>query len=485
MKIQMFLKSVGCIVIAALCCFSSPALHAQNPGNDNGQTIRLNFRGVPLQTVLDYLSEAAGFIIVMDTNVDGRVDVWSHQPLSKEEAVNLLNTILHEKGYAAIRNERTLTIVRRDDARLRDLPVKTGNDPNRIPKTDEMVTQIIPVRYTNAVQLINNLQPLLPTYATMSANESSNAIVLVDTQKNIRRMTEIIRALDTSISSIASIRVFRLQYSDASELAQVITQLFQTDSNSNARNQRGGFAGRFPGFGDRGGQQRPGGNQEEESDALKAASRVVAVADEQTNSLIVTASEELMPTIEILVKEVDISVEDVTEIRVFHLQYADATEMAELITELFPDQSTATSNQFAPQFGGRGGFMGGPGGMGGTTRANTQQQTSDWKLQQTTVRAIADPRTDSLVVFAASETMSQIAAMIQMLDANPAKKQKVYVYKLEYADVQNVEQILRGIFENQTSASTARTTTNQNTSTLGNRTMTNTSTQTQSFRPGQ
>src|SRR5712692_6335226 len=59
---------------------------------DAGQGLRLNFRGVPLEMVLNYLSDAAGFIIVLDTKVEGKVDVWSNQPLNKDEAVDLLNT---------------------------------------------------------------------------------------------------------------------------------------------------------------------------------------------------------------------------------------------------------------------------------------------------------------------------------------------------------------------------------------------------------
>jgi type II secretory pathway component GspD/PulD (secretin) len=77
-------------------------------------------------------------------------------------------------------------------------------------------------------------------------------------------------------------------------------------------------------------------------------------------------------------------------------------------------------------------------------------------------------------VTAASETMAQIKQMIQQLDSRSDKKQKVYVYKLEYADVENVAEILRNIFESQTYGSTNRSTTrNQNTNanTLSNRTV--------------
>ena len=127
------------------------------------EELRLNFRGVPLEMVLNYLSEAAGFIIVLETKVEGKVDAWSNQPLTKEEAVGLLNSVLNKNGYAALQNGRTLTIVSRDEAKKRDIPVKSGSDPEAIPKTDEMVTQIIPVRYANAPQLTATNGPWLRT----------------------------------------------------------------------------------------------------------------------------------------------------------------------------------------------------------------------------------------------------------------------------------------------------------------------------------
>src|SRR5205814_9884549 len=138
------------------------------------------------------------------TDVKGRVDVWSNQPLSKDEAVDLLNTVLNQNGFAAVRKERTLTIMSRKDAKTEDIPVRRGDEPKDIQKNDEMVTQIIPVRYANATQLTKDLQPLLPSGAEMTANESANALVITDTQANIRRMTEIVQALDTSISSISA-----------------------------------------------------------------------------------------------------------------------------------------------------------------------------------------------------------------------------------------------------------------------------------------
>ena len=44
-----------------------------------------------------------------------------------DDAVDLLNAVLIEKGYTAIRNGRILKIVNRRDAQRRDLPVETGS----------------------------------------------------------------------------------------------------------------------------------------------------------------------------------------------------------------------------------------------------------------------------------------------------------------------------------------------------------------------
>ncbi|HQL62571.1 MAG TPA: secretin N-terminal domain-containing protein [bacterium] len=454
---------------------ATPSAQAQG-----GNGIRLNFRGASLDTVLDYFSQAVGFAIVKQVNVEAEVDVVSRQPLTQEEAVDLLNTVLYEKGYAAIRRGRTLVIVKREEAKQKDIPVQTGNVAEAIPRTDEMVTQIVPVRYVDAVKLIENLQPLLPSYAGMSANESSNAVIITDTQNNVHRMVKIIESLDTSISTIASIRVFLLQYADASDLAETITQLFQSEDSSSRWNQRTGFRfGRLGGPGSEMGAMGGASEPQTSSEARRAAARVVAVADDKTNSLIVNAPADLMPTIEAIVKEVDTPTEDLTEVRVFTLKQADASELAEQIQELFPDESSSSQNPFAPRFGPGGG---GPGMMPGMGGGSEQTTTSDRKLEQTTVRCVADPRTNSVLVLAAHETMVQIAQMVEQLDCDPARKKKVFVYHLEYADVDNVAEILRNIFENEYSSTNRSETSDTNANTLSNRTVSTDSSGSQSIR---
>ena len=409
--------------------------------------IRLNFQGAQLTDVLNYLSEAAGFIVIQEQPVVGTVNIVSRQPMTPDEAVDLLNTVLLEKNYIALRSGRILKIASRTDAQKLDLPVVTGADPALIPRSDSMVTQILPVHYVDVSKLIANLQPLLSDNATISANDASNAILLTDTQKNVHRIAEIIRALDTSISGISTMHVYPLQYADAKGIADVLTQLFQSSQSQSGNNrQQQAGPGFFGGFGGGGGGRRGGGGDEPaptDSAARNAASRVIAVADQQSNSVIVSAPEEYMDSISEIVSRLDTNIAAVTETRIFHLMHADATEMTNILSTLYTENTSqnntnrgaGNNQQRLPLFLG-----------GGQQPQSTQTPVSQRALQESRVVAVADPRTSAVVVTCAHDMMEEIALTIGRLDATDSKKQHIHVYTLENADPDNVASILRGMF---------------------------------------
>ncbi len=448
---------------------STPEPMATAPNQDKG--LRLNFHGVPLEMVLNYLSQAAGFIIDLHTDVKGKVDVWSDQSLNKEEAVGLLNAALNKNGFAAIQNGRTLTIINRDEARRENIPVKKGNNPDNIPSNAEIVTQVIPVRSLNVMQLPKDLAPLLSTNATLNANESGNSLLMTDTQANIRRITKIISALDSVSSSVNSIRVFPLKYADAKALADIVKELFPPPDSARPDNNPGN-PGRFRGNGGNrggggnfaamaammsgggfGGENPPGGEGGANAgdSGRTPVTHVSAVADDHSNSLIISAPDTLMPTIEQLVTSLDSSSQDITEVRVFHLQNADPTEMVDLLNGLFSDDNTSSdairsASQFA--FSGfRGPFGGGFGRLAtlASTANNNSSEPSDRMKRMGHVVTVADVRTSSIVVSAAKDLMPQIDSMIGQLDASPARRQNMHIVSLANADPYDVLQILNDV----------------------------------------
>ncbi|HTL17719.1 MAG TPA: secretin N-terminal domain-containing protein, partial [Patescibacteria group bacterium] len=281
----------------------SPATNAATPAISSeygAEGLRVNFHGAPLNLVLDYLSDAAGFIINKQTDVKGTVEVWSKQPVTKDEAIELLNSVLKKNGYGMTRNGRILTIVAMDSVKTADTDIVVGNDGTEMEKSDEVQTQIIPVRYATASQLVPNLEQLLPTSATLSANESANTLILVATKTDIKRMLKIVSALDNSMASASSIKVRPLRFADAKETATLITQLF-TQQNSNQPGQGGG-----PNFGGPGGGGGGGGframmaqmaNAGNRGGRASVAPKVVAVADDRSNSVVISAPADLLVTI--------------------------------------------------------------------------------------------------------------------------------------------------------------------------------------------
>ena len=319
-------------------------------GTNNPDALRLNFRNAPLEMVLHYLSDAAGFIIVLDTRVNGSVNIISSQPVTRDEAVDLLNSVLNKNGYAAIRSGRTLTIVDKNEAKTRDIPVKSGNNPDDIPKNAEIVTQIIPVRFVDARQLISDLTSFVSSQATVVANEAGNSIIITDTQQNIRHLTEIIKAIDSSAQSETEIRVFRLKYASPTDVATELASIFPSSSSGSSAPTR--FAG---GGGGRGGFLQAmmggggGGSSSSSNDRIKKATQVTAVADARIQSVIVTAPKELMEEIAVMMKDLDVPSTRDQKVYVFTLKNGDPQQTAQVLQNMFSSGSSGRSGSSSSQ----------------------------------------------------------------------------------------------------------------------------------------
>jgi general secretion pathway protein D len=461
MKIQLKTLWLRALLASSLTTggpmFTRPALSA--PASNTNE-VRLNFRSASLDSVLSYMSAAAGFTINLQTPVSGKITLWSDQPVSRDEAFTLLSSALDHNGYTALRQGHILTIYSKDEAKKRDLPVKNGSNPRDIPKSAEMVTQILPVHYVSAIQLARDLQPLVPEKATVTANEGGNALIVTDTQASIHRLAEIIQALDTAVTAVSRVRVYPLKFAEAKAVASVIKDLFQpadTGGNNGQNTDQtfqnagsgagpfqggpggpGGFPdsaasfGAAPGANDRGANRSSGGRS--------AAPRVVAVAEERSNSLVVSAAEDKLPVIEHLIAQIDINVQGMTELHVFRLHNADAQDTADLLTSLFPSNSSTGQGADRPtmQFAAPTGNAGG--NSGATTSSRQQKQAS--------VAAVADLRTGSVVVTAGHDLMVQITGIINELDADSARKQQVFVFSVQNSNAQSIQGILQSLFPN-------------------------------------
>ena len=322
-------------------------------GGTNGTDgLIMNFRGAPVEQVLTYLSDAAGFIIELDTTrVSGTVDIISSHPVSKDEAVQLLNSVLNKNGYAAIRSGRTLRIMSKDSAIHSQIPVIVEADPDKIPVNDEIVTQIIPVRNVSARQLIVDLSSLTQS-PSIIANDAGNSIVVTDTQANIHHLAELVKAIDNSSEDVTVVKVFHLQHHDPVEVASLISSVFADQSSQGGATtpfQFGGFGGgRGGGFGGGFGGGRGGGaggglaqlfggggaqQGNSQTGRMRQRAKVVAVADQRTATVLVTAPKDILSQVEELVAEVDQESPKVARVSVIHLENADPAQVQKVLQQ--------------------------------------------------------------------------------------------------------------------------------------------------------
>jgi type II secretory pathway component GspD/PulD (secretin) len=339
--------------------FTPPAKPLGNGQND----LQLNFVNAPLDEVLNYLSDAAGFIIVMETRVSGSVTVrGSH--VTKDEAVNLVNTELNKNGYAAIRDDRTLTIMSKNVAIHGNIPVIQGNNPTNIPVSDEMVTQIIPIRFVEARQLVSDLSSFVSPDATVVANEAGNSIIITDTQANIRHLVQVIKAVDDSAEAETEVKVFPLKYASPTDVANELSAIFPSSNNNGAQSPiqfagaggRGGARG-GGGFGGGRGGGFGGGNPfaalfgggaaaNPSAQRIQKAQQVNAVADARIQAVVVTAPNDLMDEIASMMSELDVPSQRDQKVYVYHLDHGgDPYQVAQALQSSFGGNNRAQTSQ--------------------------------------------------------------------------------------------------------------------------------------------
>jgi type II secretory pathway component GspD/PulD (secretin) len=408
-----------------------------------------NFQDVPLGAVLNYLSAKAGLIIVSEADVKGAVSVVAKQPVTTNEIVDLLNERLARNNCAAVLNGRTLTIMEASRARTSaSTPVLVNNSgPNEIPISDRIVTEILPLQTLQAAQLVKDLASLVPAGAGVTANEAGNAIIMTASQKDVRRISEIIAALDSS--SVSEIKVFALKFGDAKSVAAELKEIFHSADSEGAR---AGSRNNFQGPGGPGGPFGPGGpggdgggNTRENS-----ATKAVFASDDQMNAVVASAPSTYMPIVSKVIEQLDAPIEDITQIKVFKLKHADPTEIVDKISNLFPSSNSGSDDSSRSM-----GFQFNP--FGGSSSGNSGQ--SDRRKRKTAVQAVADRRTESVVVTASKDLMVAIMGIIAALDEGNQGMTHVVAIPLASADPASVQLTLTGLYQNQGSSSSSQSST--------------------------
>jgi general secretion pathway protein D len=281
-----------------------PALN--KPGMAD-ELISVNFEQVDIRVVLKTIGDITGINFVVDENVRGSVTLMSPTKIRLGDLYEVLESILEVQGYAAVPAENLVKIVPRADAVKRNLQVRVGSNPAEIPKSDSIVTQIIPLSYADAAEVSQIIQPLLATGSLMATYPRTNSIVITDTSSNIHHIATIIQKLDLT-GSKEQVTVFGLEYASAQVLSEQIAHIMQKHKSTSPQAARSRNIPRI------------------ETD-------IKILPYSRTNSLIVVANAQDTEIIEGLIMQLDIQRPIGTNnVHVVYLNNGQAKDVAESLT---------------------------------------------------------------------------------------------------------------------------------------------------------
>ena len=191
------------------------------------QDFTVNLKDTDIQELIKFVAEVTDTTIVVDPGVKGKVRVVSNKPIARSELYELFLSILDVHGFTAVRSGNVVRVIQTKDARSASLPVDEEG-ASRV--SDEYVTQVIRLDNISASKLIPVLRPLVPQQAHMAAYAPSNAIIISDTGANIRRIAEVIRRMDTSATQETD--VVPLQHAVAGDVVSMLEKLNPPEQGS-------------------------------------------------------------------------------------------------------------------------------------------------------------------------------------------------------------------------------------------------------------
>src|SRR6266404_897212 len=355
-KPQLRARAAAALVLAV----SLASLATAQVKPQEGPTITPNYKDADLSQIIQAVSEVTGKNFIIDPRVNAKVTMLSATPMSPAAFYEAFLAVLQVYGYVAVPAGKVIKIIPNTDAR--QLP--SIDLPNDVSSTsDEIVTQIITMKNVSAAQLVPLLRPLIPQQGHLAAYPSGNMLIISDRASNVNRIMKIIARMDESGDE--PVEVIALRNASAADLVRTVNQLSQ-------------------------GQASEG-----------AGAPVKIVADERTNSVLVSGEKSLRLKIKALIVNLDTPMQSGGDTQVRYLRYADAEKIADKLK----GQATASAKaQGGPQGGAA------PSASGG---ANVDASVTIW----------ADVATNALIITAPPKIMKSLMAVIDKLDIRRAQVQ--------------------------------------------------------------
>lgn len=270
----------------------------------DGQTWKVNLKDANIKAFISQVANITGYSFVIDPRVKGKVTIVSDTSMSKKEVYEMFQSVLSVHGYAAIPAGGIIKVVQQNSSKQEGgMPIGLRNK-----KSEQLITQVIQIKDTPALDLVPILRPMVAKYGHLAGVKSANALIVTDHASNVRRLEKIIERLDGT--GVSELEVVQLEEAWVGDIVDILTSLDpeKVSQGGKGKNNASGVAG-----------------------------RIRVVADERANRLIIRGEKTARERVKALITSLDQPSKFSGKAAVIRLQHADAKELSELLKNLMGD----------------------------------------------------------------------------------------------------------------------------------------------------
>ncbi len=354
------MKQTGRSMLKGLCLALAAAFYSAS-SYVSAAEYSPNFKNTEISEFINIVGKNLKKTIIVDPNVRGKISVRSYDLLTEEQYYQFFLNVLQVYDFAVVEMPSgILKIVRSKDAKTSNIPVVEGTPFDG----DEMITRVVPVYNVPVRELAPILRQLNDQAGggNVVSHDPSNVMMLTGRAAVVNRLVEIIQRVDQAGDE--EVEIIKLKYASAGEMVRIIDSINKSS-----------------------GQKAAG--------AAKSAPRVVA--DDRTNSIIVSGDDKARQRLIKLITRMDQELETSGNTRVIFLNYAKAEDLVKVL------QGVSASIQAEEK---------------GATQASRGRSNSNRD-----VNIDAHDDSNSLVITAEPDMMRSLEEVIRQLDIRRAQVQ--------------------------------------------------------------
>lgn len=192
------LRLIALLTLALSCGLNLPSARALTDC-DEGQPVKLQFENQDVLQVVQLYGKLTGFLVIPDNLVQGKVRMNTAEPLSRAQAISLIEKTLMNNGFSLVEKEKGVVEISGAGKSPRGLGLPILSDPKDVPKGERIISYLFKLRYLDPTKiqqvLAQYLSPPMPYTSFLSVPES-RAVLVTDRTSVIRELIGVMGKLD-------------------------------------------------------------------------------------------------------------------------------------------------------------------------------------------------------------------------------------------------------------------------------------------------